>query len=136
MPYELPNDLRLRIWENWNISVKFLHSVELLPSAYSSSWNENFVSTNKNLLKNRNWTFAIARYFTWKLEFSSNTWWMIVSEKSFFTSSLPQAPSNLMCLTTFVTLRLLTHFKKLSLSFHWGQNLILNAFQDSSRMLF
>ena len=30
--------------------------------------NENFVSTSRNLLKNKNWIFSIVRYFTWKLE--------------------------------------------------------------------
>ena len=31
----------------------------------------------KNLLKNRNWTFIVVRYFTWKLELVSNVLWMI-----------------------------------------------------------
>ena len=48
-------------------------------SAQSFSRNENFVSTNKNLLKNRSWTFPIVRYFTWKPEFVSNILWMIVA---------------------------------------------------------
>ena len=34
--------------------------------AQSYSWNENFVSTSKNVLKNRNWTFPIVHYFTRK----------------------------------------------------------------------
>ena len=43
-----------------------------LPSAHSSSRNENFVSISKILLKNRNWTFPIVRNLTWKLELVSN----------------------------------------------------------------
>ena len=41
-----------------------------MPSAQSSSQNQTFVSTSKNLLKNRNRTFPIVRYFRWKLELS------------------------------------------------------------------
>ena len=50
------------------ISGKSLKFIELLPSGQPSSRNENFVSTGKNLLKNRNWTFPVVRYFTWKLQ--------------------------------------------------------------------
>ena len=46
--------------------------MKLLPSAWSSSQNENFVNTSKNFLKNRSWIFALARNFQWKLEFVSN----------------------------------------------------------------
>ena len=53
LPHELPNDLRLRILGNYEISGKSQNFIELLPSD-SSSRNENFVSTGKNLLKNRN----------------------------------------------------------------------------------
>ena len=49
------------------ISGKSLKFIELLPSGQSSSKNENFVSTGKNL-KNKNWTFPVVRYFTWKLQ--------------------------------------------------------------------
>ena len=49
-----------------------------MPSAQSSSRNENFASTSKNLWSNRIWTFTLVRYFTWKLEFISNILWMIV----------------------------------------------------------
>ena len=78
MFHELPNDLRLRILRNSEILEESLNFVELLPNAQSSSRNENFVSTSKNLLKNRNWTFPAVRCFTWKLEFVSNILWMIV----------------------------------------------------------
>ena len=59
---------------NWKIYMPNVYRI----IAYSSSQNENFVSTSKNLLKNRNWTFAVVPYFTWKLELVSNIFWMIV----------------------------------------------------------
>ena len=43
--------------------------------------NQNSASTSKNPLKTRNWTFAVVRYFTQKLEFVSNILWMIVGSK-------------------------------------------------------
>ena len=52
--HELPNDLRLRILGNWEISGKFQNFVALLPSAQFSSQKEYFVNTSKKLLKNRN----------------------------------------------------------------------------------
>ena len=59
MPQELPNDLRLRILGNWEISGKSQNFIELLPSAQSSSRNESFVSTSKNSLKNRKLTLLL-----------------------------------------------------------------------------
>ena len=44
LPHELPNDLR--------------------PSAQSCSQNESFVNTSGKLLKVRNETFPVVRYFT------------------------------------------------------------------------
>ena len=55
------------VYKYGNIS-KISNFIELLLSAQSSSRNENFVSTSKNFLKNRNWTFPVVRYFTWKTE--------------------------------------------------------------------
>ena len=51
LPHRLPNDLRLRLLGNWEISGKSQNFIELLPSDQSSSKNENFVNTSKNLLK-------------------------------------------------------------------------------------
>ena len=62
-------------------SKKSENFIELLPSAQSSSENENSLSASKNLLKNRNWNFSPAHYFTSKLEFASNILWMIVGNK-------------------------------------------------------
>ena len=53
--------------------------MELWPSAQPSSQNEHFVNTNKKLLKYRNWTFPVMRFFTEKLEFVSNILSMIVT---------------------------------------------------------
>ena len=44
LPHELPNDCPV------------------------PSQNEGFVNTSRNLLENRNETFPVVRYFTWKLE--------------------------------------------------------------------
>ena len=52
--YELPNDLRLRILRNYEISRKCQNFIKLLPSAQSSSQNQNFVNTSKKHLKKRN----------------------------------------------------------------------------------
>ena len=69
---------------NLEISEKYQNFIELLPiSAQSSSRNENFVNTCKNLLKNINQTFLVVRYSTWKLEFVSNILWMIVVSAEF-----------------------------------------------------
>ena len=64
LPHELPNDWRLRILRNQDISGKSQTFIELLPNAYSLSRNENFVSTSKNLLKNKNSAFLVVHYFT------------------------------------------------------------------------
>ena len=50
----------------------------------ASSWNENFVATSKNLLKNRNWIFPVILYFTRIIEFVSNILWMIVVYQVYF----------------------------------------------------
>ena len=50
-------------------------------SAQSSFRNDNFHSTSKNILKNRNCTFPIVRYITWKLSFLSYILWMIADQK-------------------------------------------------------
>ena len=59
LPHKLPNDL----------------------SAQSSSQNKTFVNTSKKLIKNRNRTFRVVRYFTSKLQFISNILFMIVCYK-------------------------------------------------------
>ena len=76
----MPNGLRLRISGNQKISGEHQHFIELLPSALSSSRNENFVSTSKNLLENRNWSLPVVGYLIWELEFVSNILWMIVEQ--------------------------------------------------------
>ena len=44
--------------------------MKLFPNAQTSSQNENFVCTSKNLQQNRNWTYPVVRYVKWKLEFA------------------------------------------------------------------
>ena len=55
-PHEMSSDLK-----DSGKSQKF---TDILPRAQSSSRNENFVSTSKNLLKNRYCTLPAVRYFT------------------------------------------------------------------------
>ena len=72
LPQESPNDLKLSILGNYEISGK--------PQNFCQ--NKNFVNTSKKHLKNRNWTFHVVLYFTWKLEFVLNTFSMFVSGNS------------------------------------------------------
>ena len=83
LPHGLPKDLK-------EISGKPQHFIELLPDAHSSSRNENFVSASKNLLKNKQWTFIVVRYFLWKLEFVSNILWMLLSGNNFSLLTHPR----------------------------------------------
>ena len=54
---------------NKEISEKWRSFMKLFPSGQTSSQNENFVCTSKNLQQNRNWTYPVVRYVKWKLEF-------------------------------------------------------------------
>ena len=69
--HELLIDLSLRILGNLEISAKSQNYIELLNSAQSSSPNENFISTSKNLLKNSSWinikSFFVLRTSTKKI---------------------------------------------------------------------
>ena len=56
-----------------------------------SSQEENFVSTSKSLLENRNWTFPVAQFLTWKLEFFSYILSAIVSGNSVLLLSQPRS---------------------------------------------
>ena len=89
LPYKLPNNLRLEILGNLEISAKSQNVRELKPSAQSSSQNENFVNTSKKFPKNRNLTFSLVHYFTWNLKFILNILSMTTSETTFFASNLP-----------------------------------------------
>ena len=60
IPHELLNDLRLKILGNQEISEKSQNGIELLPSGQSSSQNEIFVSTSKNLLKKQKLNFSLS----------------------------------------------------------------------------
>ena len=78
-------------------------------SAHSSSWNESFVSTSKDLLKNRNWTFPVVCYFTWKLEFISNVLWMIVETLCYWVISCQKGWLNWILLSYNALICLISH---------------------------
>ena len=65
LPPKLPNDLRLRLKKISKLQ-KIVAQRSVLPQS------KGFDSTSKNLLKNRNWTFPVVHYFTWKLDFVLN----------------------------------------------------------------
>ena len=65
LPQDSPNDLRFRILGNIRKISKLKFKLK-------------FLSISKSLLKNRNWTFPVMHYFTWKPEYASNILWMIV----------------------------------------------------------
>ena len=46
LPKELPNDLRLKILGNEEVSAKSQNFIDLWPSAQRCSRNDNFVNTN------------------------------------------------------------------------------------------
>ena len=54
LPHELPNNLRIRILGNQEISGKYLNFIEYQLNAKSSCRNESFVNTSRKVLKNRN----------------------------------------------------------------------------------
>ena len=70
----------------------------MIYSAQSSSQNENFVNTSRNLLRNRNQTFSLASYFTWKLDLVSNILWIIVGSKESVGVKFKEGISAKLCL--------------------------------------
>ena len=103
LPHECPNDLKLR---KSGKSSKFIWL-----SAQSSSQNENFVSISKKLLKKKKLNFSGSALFHIKTRVCLKFFVNDCLCKQLFASSLPQTPSNLICLTIFVTLRPLTQFQ-------------------------
>ena len=90
LPNELQNNLRfktkdLRKLGNIRKVSKFHRMIAkcqvFLPKIF-------FVNTCKKLLKNRNLTLPIVRYFTWKLELVSDILWMIVDHQKMAFSHL------------------------------------------------
>ena len=63
--------------------------IELQSSVQPYYQNEDFVNTTKKLLTNRNWTFPLVRYFSWKLEFASNILSMVASTNRFLLLTRP-----------------------------------------------
>ena len=84
LPHELPNNLRLSILGNQETPGKCLNPIDWYPSPQSTCQIETFVNFSKKLLKNKNWTVLVVRYFTWKLELVSDILWMIVVSFLFF----------------------------------------------------
>ena len=52
---------------------------------------KRIVNTSQRLLENRNWTFPVVHYFTWKLEFFSNIFSLLVSRNSFLLLTHPRS---------------------------------------------
>ena len=67
-PHEFPNDLRSKISKLARIINKCL----AIPP------KRKIFQYQPKTAEKRNWTFLVRRYFTWKLEFVSNIFWMIV----------------------------------------------------------
>ena len=85
MPHELPNDLRLRN----------LRKIRKVQNNVKTSWNyafmhspPPFVNISKRLLKNRNWTFPVVCYITWKLEFFSNVLSVVIVSYSIIAANI------------------------------------------------
>ena len=69
LPQEMPNEALKKISELYRI-------IAWCPvSPPSPTQNKNSINASNKLLKNSTWTFPIVGYFTWKLEFVSNTLW-------------------------------------------------------------
>ena len=104
MRLEFLSNLRLRILGNWEISGKFQNFIDLPSAIQSSSQDENFVNTGKNLLK-KNLKFLKTKKkqknssFTLKLEFVSNILWLIVvmGEEAALIQKNYNIPSFLIC---------------------------------------
>ena len=52
-------------------------------SAQSSLQTQHFFDSRREVLKNRNWSVSVLHYFTWKIEFLSYIFSIIVSGKRF-----------------------------------------------------
>ena len=78
LPHKLPGNIK-KIWKFYGIIAWCSVFIQ----------NENLVNASKRLLNNRNETFPLVRYFTWKLQFVSNILFMIVG-KYFFSWKFPR----------------------------------------------
>ena len=72
LPHEFSNNLRLR-------KISKIYRVIAQGSVYLT--NNFFSNARKKLPKNRNWTFPVVFYFSWKLKFISNISSMIAGMK-------------------------------------------------------
>ena len=89
LPHKLPNNSRLRILGNLEKLEKSQNFKELKPNVqvYSPQFFF-FFNISKNLLRNRNWTFPVVRYFKWKLGFVSNILSIIVISRQKWLSGV------------------------------------------------
>ena len=91
-------------------SEKSQNFIELLSSTPSSFWNENCVSNNKNLMKKKKLHFFGTALFHINTRVCFRYFNIGCLWKQFLTSNVPHTLWNLICLSIFVTLRVLTQF--------------------------
>ena len=77
--HELPNDFKLTILGNYELSWNSQHFLEWWSSAQSFCQNETLLK----LAKNRNYMLPVESYFTWKLELVSTILWKILATSIF-----------------------------------------------------
>ena len=73
-----------KILNNVTVSWKY-NLVRSLPP------QKNIVNTSKRLLENINWTATVIHYCTWKVEFFTNIFSMVLSWNSFFLLTHPRS---------------------------------------------
>ena len=111
LPHKFPNDLRLRILGNQEVSRRSQRIfIQLQPSAQSSSQNDNFVDTRRKSVQKLKLNFSRSELFhantkVCLIYFGQDCLW-----KKCFVSNSSQSLSNLICFTILVTLRPLTQF--------------------------
>ena len=109
LPHNLPNDLKLRILGNQEISGKCLNFIESQPSAQSPRQNKSFVNISRKLLKKEIKLFRLCPISD-QNQSQSQIFCALLSLETFFDSNLLQTPSNLISLTVLVTLQSFTLF--------------------------
>ena len=100
LPQELPNDVRLNILENQEISEKYINFTERNPSGHCSCQKESFVSSSKTSCK-----LEISRSSLFHMEIRVSLKYFVNSclRKHFFASTLSQTLSNLIYVTILLS---------------------------------
>ena len=70
LPHELPNDLRLKILGNQEVSEKFLNFIESQPRVQSPCKNEYFVNTSKKTLEKQKLNISLSALLDMKTRVS------------------------------------------------------------------